>query len=118
MTKYIMTVRSNPVAGREDEYNEWYDRHHLPELLMTPTLVAGQRYRLAPIELPDYLGYQKPRHSYMVVYEIETESLERTRDLLWSRENAARIKPSSAFDSSSVDCQIYMPIGPRVVHQR
>jgi hypothetical protein len=54
----------------------------------------------------------------MVVYEIETDSLERTRDLLWSRENAARIKPSGAFDSSSVDCQIYLPIGPRVAHQR
>ncbi len=52
MPRYIMTVRSNPVAGREAEYNEWYDRYHVPDLLMTPTLIAAQRYRLAPVQLP------------------------------------------------------------------
>ena len=52
------------------------------------------------------------------VYEIETESLEKTRDLPWSRENIARIRPSDAFDASSVDCQFFVPIGPRVVPRR
>ena len=118
MPRHIMTVRSNPVAGREAEYNEWYDRHHLPDLLATPTLVAAQRYRLAPVQLPDRAGYVKPRHTYMVVYEIETDDLGRTRDQLWSPENIARIRPSEAFDSSSVDCQFFTPIGPHVVRQR
>jgi hypothetical protein len=118
MARYIMTVRSNPVAGREAEYNEWYDRHHVPDLLMTPTLIAAQRYRLAPVRMPVYPGYVKPRHSYMVVYEIDTESLEKTRDLLWSAENVARIRPSAAFDSSSVDCQFFAPMGPRAIQQR
>ena len=118
MPKYIMTVRSNPVTGRDAEYNEWYDRHHVPELLMTPTLVAAQRYRLAPVTVPDYPGYVVPGHTYMVVYEIETDSLEKTRDLLWSPENIARIRPSEAFDASSVDCQFFSPIGPRIVQRR
>ena len=51
-------------------------------------------------------------------HEIETESLEKTRDLLWSRKNIARIRPSDAFDVSSVDCQFFVPIGPRVVPRR
>jgi len=114
MARYIMTVRSNPVAGREDEYNEWYDRYQLPQLVETPTFVAGQRYKLAPIEMPDYPGYEKPKHRYMVVYEIETESLERTKQILWGPDNVSRIKQSTAFDSSNVACQIYMPIGLRV----
>ena len=53
----------------------------------------------------------------MVVYEIETESLEQTKQILWGPENVGRIKQSTAFDSSSVDCQIYMPIGLRVGKQ-
>jgi hypothetical protein len=114
MARYIMTVRSNPVAGREDEYNQWYDQFHVRELVQTPTLVAGQRYKLAPIEMPDYPGYQKAKHRYMVVYEIETDSLEQTKQILWSPQNVGRIKQSTAFDSSNVDCQIYVPIGPRV----
>jgi hypothetical protein len=113
-----MTVRSNPVAGREAEFNEWYDRQHVPDLLATPTLVAAQRYRLAPVELPAYPGYVQPRHSHMVVHEIETDDLVRTRDLLWSPENIAQIRPSEAFDASSVDCQLFTAIGPRVVRQR
>jgi hypothetical protein len=114
MPRYIMTVRSNPVAGREDEYNDWYDRFQVRDIVQTPTIVAGQRYRLAPVDLPDYPGYQKPKHRYMVVYEIETDSIERTQQILWSPQNVARITPSPAFDASSVDCQIYLPIGPRV----
>jgi hypothetical protein len=54
----------------------------------------------------------------MVVYEIDTESLEKTRDLLWSAESVARIRPSDAFDSSSVDCQFFAPMGPRAIQQR
>ena len=118
MTKYIMMVRSNPVAGREDEYNDWYDRHQLPQLVETPTFVAGQRYKLAPVELPDYPGYQKAQHRYMVVYEIETDSLEKTKQILWSPDNVGRIRQSTAFDSSNVDCQIYLPIGQRVTKAR
>src|SRR5688572_24270819 len=114
MARYIMTVRSNPVAGREDEYNDWYDRYHLPDLVNTPTFVAGQRYKIAPIELPDYPGYQKPKHRYMVVYEIETDDIEKTKKILWGQENISRIKQSTAFDSSNVDCQVYTPIGLRV----
>ena len=109
-----MTVRSNPVAGREDEYNEWYDRYQMPQIVETPTFIAGQRYKLAPIDLPAYPGYQQAKHRYMVVYEIETDRLEETKQILWSPANAGRITQSAAFDSSNVDCQIYMPIGSRV----
>ena len=115
MAKFIMTVRSNPVPGREAEYNEWYDRFHVPELVMTPTFVAGQRYRLADVKPFDYPGYQKPEYSYMVVYEIETDNLQKTKEILWSPENIGRIQKSTAFDSSKVDCQLYTPVGPRVL---
>lgn len=113
MSKYIMTVQSNPVAGREDEYNDWYDKHHVREIIQTPTFVAGQRYKMAPLKIPDRAGYQKPRHAYMVVYEFETDDLEKTKSALWSPENVARIKQSTSFDSSDVNCHIWMPIGPR-----
>ena len=114
MAKYIMMVRSNPLPGRDDEYNDWYDRHALPQFVATPTIVAAQRYKLAPVEPPDYPGYEKAKHRYMVMYEIETDSLERTKQIVWSPDNIGRIPPSRAFDASSVDCQFYLPFGRRV----
>lgn len=112
MAKYIMAVRSNPLRGREAEFNEWYDRLLLPQMVQSPTLVSGQRYRLAAVSLPE--GLQKAQHEYLAVYEVETDSLQQTVQQLWSAENMARIEPSSTLDYSNVDCQFYVPVGPRV----
>lgn len=115
MPKFLMTVRCNFVPGHEEEFNSWYDAYHVPELLMTPTLVAAQRFKLADIQAPDYPGYVKPEYQYLTVYEIETDDLERTKAALWAPENVARIRKSDTFDSSRVDCSLYAPVGPRVL---
>ncbi len=112
MARYIMTVRSNAAPGREAEFNEWYDRLLLPEMVRSPTLVSGRRYRVAAVALP--AGLQKARHEYLAVYEIETDSIEETVRRLWSVENVARIPPSTALDYTDVDCQFYVPIGTPV----
>jgi hypothetical protein len=113
MAKYIMAVRSNAVLGREAEFNEWYDRVLLPQMVRSPTLISGQRYRVAPVALP--MGLQKAQHEYLAVYQIESENLQETVQQLWSSENMARIQPSTALDYSSVDCQFYLPMGPTVI---
>lgn len=114
MAKFLMTVRANCTPGREEEFNSWYDAFHVPDLLATPTLVAAQRFRLADVQAPDYPGYIKPEFQYLTVYEIETDSLEHTKEVLWAPSNIARIRKSTAFDSSRVDCSLYMPLGARV----
>jgi hypothetical protein len=111
MPRYIMTVRSNPRAGSEAEFNDWYDRFLLPGMVRSPTLVSGQRYRLAKVTLPAAL--QKAQHEYLAVYEIETDDLQKTVQQLWSAENMARIPPSATLDYSTVDCQIYESVGAK-----
>lgn len=115
MPKFLMTVRANCTPGQEAEFNRWYDTCHVPELLMTPTLVAAQRYKLGDVRPPDYPGYIAPEFQYMTVYEIEADSLQHMKDNLWVPENIARIQKSGAFDSSRVDCSLYVPLGPRVI---
>ncbi|WP_380872321.1 hypothetical protein ACFB49_32670 [Sphingomonas sp. DBB INV C78] len=117
MPKFLMTVRSNATPGKDEEYNRWYDEFHVPELLMTPTLVAAQRFRISDVSPADYPGYLKPEFRYLTVYEIESESLEHTREVLWAPSNIARIRKSDAFDSSRVDCSLYVPLGPRVTER-
>jgi hypothetical protein len=52
--QHVLLVLTNPAAGREDEFNEWYDRHHLREALESiPGRVAAQRYRLADAQRED-----------------------------------------------------------------
>jgi hypothetical protein len=55
-------VFSNAVEGRDDEYNEWYDKHHLPDVLSIEGVKAGKRYR--------FHG-DNPEHRYLAIYDIE-----------------------------------------------
>lgn len=65
-----LLVHSNPVEGREDEYNEWYNTVHIPEILGVPGFVAAQRYVLSDKQRD---GIELPRHTYLAIYELTIE---------------------------------------------
>ena len=44
----LFLVFSNPVAGRDDEYNTWYDEVHLGDVRRVPGVVDAKRYELVP----------------------------------------------------------------------
>src|ERR1700730_8074803 len=58
---YYLLVFSNPVAGREDEYNKWYDGRHLADGSSIPGFVGGQRYVVNVGQLRDD---PKPRRQH------------------------------------------------------
>ena len=37
--KYTFLAFTNPVAGKEDAYNKWYDEHHLIDVINVPGFV-------------------------------------------------------------------------------
>jgi hypothetical protein len=62
-----MLVFTNPVEGREDEYNKWYDDVHLKDIVSIPSFRSGQRYRVAEVSgLP-----QSSPHRYLAVYDFD-----------------------------------------------
>lgn len=63
-------VFSNPIAGMDDEFNDWYDNVHLPDLLSIPGIVSAQRFALWDAAIVRDAGWT-PEHRYMVVYEID-----------------------------------------------
>jgi len=66
----LFLVLSNPVAGKEDEYNEWYDTVHVREVLATPGMLSAQRYSLCETEIAKASGVE-PTHRYLCVYEMK-----------------------------------------------
>lgn len=50
---YYLLVFSNPIAGRDDEYNKWYDGRHLTDVTSVPGFVSGQRYVVSAAQLRD-----------------------------------------------------------------
>lgn len=66
-THLFMVVTTAP-SGEEEAYGEWYEQHHMPDVLKVPGFVSAQRFRLAPAPGDD-AGVTK----FMGLYEIEAE---------------------------------------------
>jgi len=65
----IYVVQSNPVAGREDEYNDWYTKTHIPEILRVPGMVAAERFVLSDVQrVPPPTA---PAFRYIAIYEVD-----------------------------------------------
>ena len=78
MARYILVARTNcsdPL--REDEFNNWYDKVHLPDLMEIPGLVSATRYA-SPLSGP--LAWESGK--FLATYEIETEDIDKTMALM------------------------------------
>ncbi len=71
MERWLLTVESNCCdPSRENEFNDWYDNVHLPDILETPGFLRAVRYEnTSPAE-----GQGK----FIAMYEIETDDLAST----------------------------------------
>lgn len=73
MQRWINLVETFCNPAREDEYNDWYDNVHVPDILATPGFVRARRF--VHKELRDGRG------KYMAMYEIESDDIDATMRL-------------------------------------
>ena len=69
MAKHLLLAFTNPGAGREEEFNRWYDERHVPDLLAVPGFVSAQRFALT-----DATGQGRPGWTHLALYELETDA--------------------------------------------
>jgi hypothetical protein len=101
---YYQLVFADPVSGREDEFNQWYDKQHEPEVVSAPGFVSAQRYMLSDTQLS-----RKPVPTkYFTMYKIVTDDL--VSDFAQYRRLAPTMATSSAFGESFG--YTYKAIGP------
>ena len=88
MAKWLLVVGTNcNDAAREAEFNEWYDKIHIPDLLETPGFTRATRHEnTEPSE-----GEAK----FFASYEIETDDLDTF--LKAHNDNMARKKAEGRF---------------------
>ena len=112
MAKYTFIVLTNPVEGKESEYNDWYNRQHIPDVLNVPGFVSAQRFRLADTQMS---RDGNRAHKYLAVYEIETDDLAATLQELRARGGTAEIVPSDAIDMKNVATYVFTPVAEKVL---
>lgn len=107
--RHVLLVLSEPVAGREDEYNDWYDHVHLVEVLQVPGFVAAQRFS-AGEPMP---GREGPPRKYLSIYEIEADDVHTALGNL--SKAVAGMNMSTAINSATVLAYPYSEHAPRMV---
>ncbi len=100
-TYYI--VLSNPIEGKEKEYNEWYSKTHLQEVVQIDGFISAQRFKLTEEQQID----NQP-HKYMAIYEIENEDVGDTIKKL--NEAAGRMNMAPVIDLNSVHVSVFKSI--------
>lgn len=109
MAKHSILVLSNPVEGREEEFNRWYTDTHLPEVLAEPEFVAAQRFRIADVQVG---GGPTPPHRYLAVYEVETDDLAALGERLAATQSERPL--SDALDQEGMDGWTFTAITERM----
>lgn len=62
-----LVVYTKCAAGRDDEFNRWYDEIHIPEVLALGPFIRARRYRIPEAQmLPQ-------THTYLAIYEFRGE---------------------------------------------
>lgn len=114
MAKHFFIALTNPVPGKETEFNKFYDEIHVPDVLAAPGWVAAQRFRLASEQRSD----QSPPYRYAAVYEVECEE-GKILEALKQRPDIGPIgRPNPPLWEARNEVWIYTKIGPRQVNDK
>jgi hypothetical protein len=106
--KYV--VFTEPLPGQDDAYNDWYDNHHLTDVLAVDGFVAAQRFKLVELD-----SNSQPASRYLAIYEIEADDPKVVLDRLVAVGTGGGMVISEALDRASAKTILYQPIGDRIV---
>lgn len=105
-------VFSNPVSeDRLEEFHQWYDEVHIPEVLATPGFVSAQRIALRPTE---FTKATEPAQRFGVIYEIEGDP-EEVMGKVSAGTRDGTIHMSDVLDLTTFAMHFWSPSGEKVL---
>jgi hypothetical protein len=70
MRRYQWVILTRAVDGRVKEFEEWYDKRHIPDVKAIPGIVSAVRYKVLQNAA---LGSEAPNWDSVAIYEIEAD---------------------------------------------
>lgn len=76
MERYLFVTHTDCAdPAREDEFNDWYNNVHVPDILETPGMISATRWE-------NVHPKDNNRRKYIALYELETEDVEKFDETL------------------------------------
>jgi hypothetical protein len=111
MAKFVFLVRTGPSSPeRTDEYNDWYDQVHLPDVLKVKGVTAASRFRATKqmgggtVEGPEFLA----------IYEVEADDPQDFFDALGKAAADGGLPMSDVIVADVSGISLWEEITPRV----
>jgi hypothetical protein len=98
-----LVVMSNAKPGMDEEYNAWYEQHHLPDLLSIPGVTGGERFRVKTFE-----GAPPPEFKFLAIYELDGDPAGVLKES-GVRNADGRMSRSDALDSERFSLAAWEP---------
>ena len=111
--KYTFLAFTNPAPGKEDEYNAWYEEHHLKDVINCPGFVSARRFRLATTQFQ--FNTVTPAYRYLALYEIETDDIEGSLQEIVNRAGTADMVMVDAIDMGTLSAPLYEEVTPLIL---
>ncbi len=108
----LFLVFSNPVEGRDGEFNEWYDTVHAPEVLAIPGILSAQRFDLEEPDGAD-AAPPAPSHRYLTVYEVDGD-VGKIMSSLAEAATSGKMTMSDSLDAANAAISFWKPRGAKV----
>lgn len=109
MTKYKLIALTTPLPGKEDEFHDWYDNTHLPELVNMFDMDGAQRYELvAKLAGSD-------ANPFLAIYDIETDDPMALLGRMGEAAQAGKMTPPTTQDMATTYTALFGERGERVV---
>lgn len=102
MRTYFL-VFSNPIPGKEAEYNDWYTNIHLGEVCAIKGFKGAQRFVLTKAQQSE-----DQTHRYLAIYEMENDDVGGTIKRLNDAVTTLRLDP--VIDIETVKVSVFQSI--------
>jgi hypothetical protein len=106
MAKHLLLAMTNPVAGRESEFNEWYDRVAYPTYKSIPGLVPLGRFKA--VDVPHLFPFELDNdYRYLSLYYFEADDPKQFMEQV--KETFTR-RPEYTFSETIDQTKFFEPI--------
>ena len=107
MARYHYVVLVQAIAGREADFDEWYDTQHLADVKRVPGVVGARRFA---IEFQKVYDLDAPRWRAMAIYEIETDDPKSFLDNISKLSGTAAMPSSDAMTKQGLVQVVALPV--------
>jgi hypothetical protein len=103
MAIYKLIAFTDPLAGQDQEYNNWYNEVHLSDVVAIPGFVSAQRFVLKIATAGEI------KNKYLAIYDMETDDPAALMAEVGRRVGTGQLILSQALDVTSENSGIFEP---------